>query len=197
MFPLFQLFRNIKIHPTHHNLGWISQFDSQLCHGCGQRSWPCPGVMLCTRTEVLGRATAQDRTVQPQGLHPLQEAVWAGNPLRITTPGPLHCFSHRFMVADHFFRPCHAPRDFMPPYDCLQDQPPHQCTQKHIGKGSPLLQAASYPMHFPSTPSSYPMRKSVGGFLSQTTVSDIQRPVSSFCTMNVITVLRMPGKVLG
>lgn len=31
VFPLFRLIRNIQIQPAHHNRGWISQFDSQLC----------------------------------------------------------------------------------------------------------------------------------------------------------------------
>lgn len=84
------------------------------------------------------------------------------------------------------------------PVTACRTSHPTSVPRSWLGREAPtLLQATSYPMHFPSTPSSYPRGKRGRGFLSQMTVSDTPRPVSSYCTMNIIMVLRMSERFWG
>lgn len=137
-FPYFSSSEIPKYSP--HTIHWAG-FPSLTasCVTAQTRQWALPRMVPCTRMEVPGRATAWDRTAQPppRGSVPPRRLFGQGVPSHLTTPGPLHCFSHHFIAGDYFFWPCRAPCNFMLPCDCLQDQPPHQCTQKLVGKGSP------------------------------------------------------------
>lgn len=104
MFPLLQLFRNTKIQPTHHTLGWISQFDSQLRHGTDKAMGPAQdGAVHQDGGARQSHCLGQDSTAPPRGSVSPRRLFGQGVPSHLTTPGPLHCFSHHFIAGDYFF----------------------------------------------------------------------------------------------